>query len=226
MVSVRVMTYNVFEGGRHAGPLREVVRAVAPDVLVVNEVPPYPFVWRRRCRRLAEEWGMDLVVGGRPSGSVGLLVRPGLEATPFHQEVLGRPPCRTWRGIVSAQVRVEGRLVGVVGCHLSPDHKDLRVRETAKVLRAAETLPGPVVLAGDLNERPGGPDWATLREAGFVDHGSDDWLTFPAPAPVKRIDAVLVRGDARVLHHGDPGVDPALLAAASDHRPVLAVLDL
>ncbi len=226
MVSVRVMTYNIFEGGRFEGPLREVVRAVAPDVLVVNELPSYPFVWRRRCRRLAQEWGMGLVVGGRPSGSVGLLVRPGIEATLFHREVLGRPPCRTWRGLVSAQLRVEGRLLGVVGCHLSPDHKDLRVRETAKVLWLAETLPGPVVVAGDLNARPSGPDWETLQAAGFVDHGSADWLTFPARAPVKRIDAVLVRGDVRVSHHGDPGVDPALLAAASDHRPVLAVLDL
>jgi endonuclease/exonuclease/phosphatase family metal-dependent hydrolase len=226
MVAVRVMTYNIFEGGRFEAPLREVVRAAAPDVLVVNELPPYPFVWRRRCRRLAEDWGMELVLGGRRTGSVGLLVRPGVAATPFHHEVLGRPPCRTWRGIVSAQLRVEGRLMGVVGCHLSPDHEGLRVRETAKVLRVAETLPGPVVVAGDLNERPDGPDWATLRKAGFADHGSGAWLTFPARAPVKRIDAVLVRGDARVRHHGDPGVDPALLAAASDHRPVLAVLDL
>jgi hypothetical protein len=29
-----------------------------------------------------------------------------------------------------------------------------------------------------------------------------------------------------VPHHGDPGVPEELLAAASDHRPVLAVLDL
>ena len=47
---------------------------------------------------------------------------------------------------------------------------------------------------------------------------------FPAGSPVKRIDAVLVRGDVTVSHHGDPGVDAELLATASDHRPVLAVL--
>jgi hypothetical protein len=29
-----------------------------------------------------------------------------------------------------------------------------------------------------------------------------------------------------VLHHGDPGIDEALQAEASDHRAVLAVLDL
>jgi endonuclease/exonuclease/phosphatase family metal-dependent hydrolase len=59
----------------------------------------------------------------------------------------------------------------------------------------------------------------------LVDHGGDSWPTFPADSPARRIDALLVR-DATVLHHGDPGVAPALLAAASDHRPVLAVLSL
>ncbi len=226
MTRLRVLSYNLFEGGRCREALREVVQAVAPDVVVAQESPPYPFVWRRRCRELADDWGMHLVVAGRPSGSVMLATRPGIEATLFHAEVLGRPPCRTWRGIVSAQLRVEGRLMGLVGCHLSPDHPRLRSRETAKVLQVAATLPGPVVLAGDLNERPDGPDWDTVRRAGFVDHGSGAWLTFPADRPVKRIDAVLVRGDPHVLHHGDPGVCPALLAAASDHRPVLAVLDL
>jgi hypothetical protein len=35
-----------------------------------------------------------------------------------------------------------------------------------------------------------------------------------------------VRGAARLLHHGDPGVDEELQARASDHRGVLAVLDV
>ena len=226
MTVLRVMAYNIFEGGRFGEPLWEVVRAAAPDVLVVNESPPYPFVWRRRCRRLADDWGMHLVVGGRPSGSVMLLTRPGIQATLLHQEVLGRPPFRTWRGLVSARLRVDERQLGVVGCHLSPDHPRLRLREAAKVVDVARALPDPVVLAGDLNQAAGGAVWQSLRQAGFVDHGSEDWQTYPSVSPVRRIDAVLVRGEVDVLHHGDPGVPPHLLASASDHRPVLAVLDV
>ena len=42
-----------------------------------------------------------------------------------------------------------------------------------------------------------------------------------------RIDALLVRGTtAKVLSHGDPGVPEELLRAASDHRPVLAEIEL
>ena len=53
------------------------------------------------------------------------------------------------------------------------------------------------------------------------------WPTFPASSPETRIDALLVRGTtARVVSHGDPGLPERLLSAASDHRPVLAVLEV
>ena len=225
MPQLRVMTYNIYLGGRGGRLLDQVVRAAAPDVLVVNESPHYPGVWRWRCRGLARRWAMDLVVGGRPAGSLMLLAKPGLRVTFRHQKVLGRPPFRPRRGIVSAEVEVGGRPVGIVGCHLSL-HADERAREVEKVVEAADSLGDPVVVAGDLNERPNGPSWRRLREAGFEDAGTRDWLTFPADSPVKRIDAVLVRGDVAVFHHGDPGVPAELQAAASDHRPVLAVLTL
>ena len=225
MAQLRVMTYNIYLGGRGGPLLDQVVRAAEPDVLVVNESPHYPVVWRRQCRKLARRWGMEMVVGGRPAGSLMLLVRPDLRVTFRHQKVLGRPPFRPRRGIASAEVEVRGQRVGIVGCHLSL-HPDERAREVEKVIEEADSLGDPVVVAGDLNERPNRQSWRQLREAGFVDHGTREWLTFPADSAVKRIDAVLVRGDLTVSHHGDPGVPADLLAAASDHRPVLAVLDL
>jgi endonuclease/exonuclease/phosphatase family metal-dependent hydrolase len=113
----------------------------------------------------------------------------------------------------------------VVSCHLSLE-ADRRAREVERVIEVAGRLRGTVLIGGDLNEKPGGPSWRRLREAGYADHGSKAWPTFPADAPVKRIDALLVRGGAPVSHHGDPGVDDALQARASDHRAVLAVLDI
>jgi endonuclease/exonuclease/phosphatase family metal-dependent hydrolase len=225
MVRMRLMTYNIYLAGRRGAPLHEVVRSVAPDVLLVNESPHYPWVWRRQCRALAEQWRLRLVTGGRPAGSLMVLTRDGVKADVLRRKVLGRPPFRPRRGIVAAQLEVEGRPVGLVGCHLSL-HPRQRLREGGQVLTSAEGLRGPGVVAGDLNEPPGGPSWARLHAAGFVDHGDRGWLTFPAERPAKRIDAVLVRGDVAVHHHGDPGVAEELLARASDHRPVLAVLDV
>ena len=225
MTRLRVMTYNLLLGGRRGQPLHEVVRAVAPDVLLVNESPKRPLRWRHDCRHLADRWHLRYVAGGRPAGSNMLAVAPAIGVKSTLAEVLPQPFTAPRRGIVAAQLHVRGRLVGVVSCHLSLD-RDRRRREVARVLEVASELRGPVVLAGDLNETPDGPSWATLLRAGFVDHGGSGWRTFPSDDPDRRIDALLVRGAVEVLHHGDPGVDPALLAAASDHRPVLAELEV
>ncbi|MGZ4531472.1 MAG: endonuclease/exonuclease/phosphatase family protein [Mycobacteriaceae bacterium] len=219
------MTYNILQGGRRGAPLDEVVRAVAPDVLLVNEAPKTPFVWRGQCRRLAERWGMRYVGGGREAGSNMVLVSGAVEVTSAHAEVIPQPLFQPRRGIEFARLRVEGRPLGVVSCHLSLD-RDRRQVEVERVLEVADGLGDRVVVAGDLNERPDGPCWRRLEAAGFVDHGSRSWLTFPSEAPDRRIDAVLVRGDFAVVRQGDPGIPSDLLARASDHRPVLAEIEL
>lgn len=225
MPDLRVMTYNIWMGGRGGASLGEAVRAASPDVLLVNETPKVPLLWRRRCRRLAESWGMRHVTGGRDAGSNMVATRPGIEALSTFTTRLRQPAFQPRRGIAAAQLKVEGRLLGVVSCHLSLD-AERRSWEVERVIETADRLRGPVVVAGDLNERPGAPAWRRLEAAGFVDHGSEAWLTFPASSPTKRIDALLVRGDVAVGHHGDPGVDERLQARASDHRAVLAVLEL
>ena len=228
MTRLRVLTYNILLGGAQR-PVPDVVRAIAPDVLLVNETPKTPLRWRRDCRRLAGRCGLRYVEGGRNAGSNLVAVREGIGAKWSSAQRLPQPAWQPRRGVVVAQLRVEGRLVGVVGCHLSLA-RDRRPTEVRRVLDAAAALRGPVVLAGDLNEPPDGPSWRLLRAAGFVDHGSGreagDWLTYPADQPRKRIDALLVKGDVGVVHVGDPGVDVALLAEASDHRPVLGVIEL
>jgi endonuclease/exonuclease/phosphatase family metal-dependent hydrolase len=221
--TLRVMTYNILLGGRRRQPLRDVVRAAAPDVLLVNESPKTPLLWRWRCHRLARDWGMRFVVGGRPAGSNMVLVRAGVAVPAVRARVLPQPRFQPRRGIAAAQLEVDGRPLGVVSCHLSLD-RARRLVEVAEVVAVADRLHGTVVVAGDLNERPDGPAWAALRRAGFRDHGARSWLTFPAERPDRRIDALLVRDGVEVSTHGDPGVPATLLAAASDHRPVLAVL--
>lgn len=225
MSLVRVMTYNIHLGGRGGAALDEAVRWARPDVLLVNECPKRVLTWKRQCRRLSDAWRMRVACGGRPAGANLILVVPGVGVKAVGAQILDQPVLAPRRGIAWAQLRVNGFLLGVVSCHLSLD-RARRVQEVERVVEVADRLRGPVVVAGDLNEPPSGQAWTRLRDARFVDHGSDDWPTFPAHAPTSRIDALLVRGGAAVPHHGDPGVPPDLLAAASDHRPVLAVLDL
>jgi endonuclease/exonuclease/phosphatase family metal-dependent hydrolase len=224
MVQARVMTYNIFMGGRKGAALHEVVRGVAPDVLLVNESPKTPILWKRQCNKLAEKWGMRFAGGGRKAGSNMVAVGRNVQVKSVHASVFKTPMFKPRRGVIAVQLRAEGRLFGAVSCHLSLG-REQRLEEIEQVIEAANRLRGPVVVAGDLNERPGGPSWKRLREVGFVDHGTNDWLTFPAREPETRIDALLVRGNATVSHHGDPGVPIELQQRASDHRGVLAVLD-
>lgn len=225
MPQLRVMTYNIWMGGRRGRLLDEAVRAAAPDVILVNESPKTPLLWRRRVRDLAGRWGMRYVVGGRSAGSNMIAVRSHVQVTSSYAVTLRQPLFQPRRGIAAAQVRVRGRRLGVVTCHLSLD-AGRRAAEVVQVLAVAGRLRGPVLVGGDLNEGPRGPSWRRLRDAGYVDHGTDAWPTFPVGEPSRRIDALLVRGGVPVLHHGDPGVDPGLQREASDHRAVLAVLDL
>ena len=225
MALVRVLTYNIWQGGRRGALLHQAVRSSAPDVLLANESPKTPLLWKRRCLRLADRWGLLYVAGGRNAGSNMIVAAPPLGVDATYVRTLRQPLFQPRRGIAAAQLLVEGKALGVVSCHLSLDEEQ-RLLEVEEVIEVASSLRGPVVVAGDLNERPTGPCWARLREAGYLDSGTNDWLTFPAHQPRKRIDAVLLRGNAQVLHHGDPGIEETVQERASDHRAVLAVLAL
>jgi endonuclease/exonuclease/phosphatase family metal-dependent hydrolase len=223
---IRVATYNILMGGRRGSAVHEVVHRLEADVLLVNESPKQPLLWKRRCSGLCDHWRMRYVAGGRPAGSNLVVAGPRVAVKSSGAERLKQPLFQPRRGIAWAQLRVEGRLLGVVACHLSLD-RERRLREVQRVIEVASGLRGPVVVAGDLNEPPRGPSWQRLRDAGFVDHGDRSWETFPAEEPGTRIDALLVRGTAAtVVSHGDPGVPEQLLRAASDHRPVLAEIEL
>lgn len=223
MTGVLAMTYNI-HGGRHRRELARVVRSLGPDVLVANESPKLPLLWRWQCERLTRDWGMRYVAGGRSAGSNLLVASARVRVLHTRAWRVAQPLLRPRRGIVSAQLRVGSVVFGFVGCHLSllPDS---RRREVELVIEAADALTGPVVVAGDLNERPGGHCWTRLTAAGFTDAGETSGPTFPAARPDRRIDALLVRG-AGVRAQPAAVLDPRLLAAASDHRPVAAWLEL
>ncbi|MEP7090242.1 MAG: endonuclease/exonuclease/phosphatase family protein [Nocardioidaceae bacterium] len=154
-----------------------------------------------------------------------MLAREEVEVESVLCRVLPQPRWSPRRGIAAAQLRVGGGPIAVASCHLglAPER---RLQEVEEVLAVADGLVGPVVVGGDLNEPAGGPCWRRLQDAGFVDHGSARWPTFPATRPAARIDALLVRGDVRVTHHGAVDVPLALLAQASDHLPVGAVIEV
>ena len=223
MATITVVTYNVY-GARYRSALRRVVTALAPDVLIVNETPKIPLVWRWQCDRLAGSWGMSRAGGGRDAGSNMICVSTRVHVASVTARRLRQQRFKPRRGIVTAQCVVDGVEFGVVGVHLSLIRRSRPVEARAAIADAAG-LRGPLLMCGDLNEGPDKPCWQAFRDIGLVDRADPLAFTSTAANPVNRIDGLLVRG-APVLEHVVPDLPPAELAAASDHLPVLARIEI
>lgn len=221
---LRLVTYNVRSLRDDRRAVVAVLRACAPDVVCVQEAPR--FAGRRlQAAWLARASGLRVVAAGRRAGGLLVLARPALEVVHRRALRLERAPRLHQRGLAVAALRTPVGPVTVASMHLDL-HGGWRRRHVAEIL--AELGDGaPAVLAGDVNEEPSGPAWrqlaGVLQDAGAVAPVGAQ-RTFPASAPARRIDAVFADRRLRVLACGVPDLPAELLAAASDHLPLLALL--
>ncbi len=224
MTTLRVLSYNVLSLRRGRSLVADVIKACDPDVVCVQEAPRFLF-WRRRCRALAAAAGLEVVTGGRPAGANLLLVRPGLTVVARRSVKLPwRPPLHR-RGLAMGLFRVDGREVVVAATHLSLDPAE-RLEQASLALRHLRGARRPAILAGDVNEDPPDPAWrllATALQDAYATAPDGDGLTSTADNPRRRIDGVFVDRRLRVVSCGVPDVPG--IKAASDHRPVLAVVE-
>jgi endonuclease/exonuclease/phosphatase family metal-dependent hydrolase len=222
---LRVLTYNIHHGEGIDGKfdyerLARVINSAKPDVVALQEVDRGT---RRsagvdQAARLGELTGMRAAFGvalyyeGGEYGEAILSRFPMADRKahhlPFHQ---GQEP----RTALEVAIRPDNGVpeflfVGTHWCHQSNDTRTEQAEQTNR-LYPAEGGP-PVILAGDLNARPGSSPMNVLVEGQWVD----------AIAPQSRIDYILYR-------RADPWrvVEVTILdeRVASDHRPVLAVLE-
>ncbi|MGZ8831155.1 MAG: endonuclease/exonuclease/phosphatase family protein, partial [Thermoanaerobaculia bacterium] len=131
------------------------------------------------------------------------------------------------RGALEAVVEVPGAKLAVFNTHIDASRDDFyRLQEMAKLLQLATNsinrLGRSTMVGGDLNAEPGSAVIGMLRGSplrdAWPDCGQGAELTYPANAPVKRIDYLLLPADwicvsAEVID-----------TQGSDHRPVLFVI--
>jgi len=131
-----------------------------------------------------------------------------------------------------------GGPVVVFSAHLHPRSRDVRLREIAQVrtwLQDSLDANAMLLVQGDLNHPPDGPEYALWRETGLVDtfaaRDASGEGTVRSDKPVMRIDYIWVHGSlaqrlrqSRVLFEGAFRVNPddPFSFALSDHLPVLA----
>ncbi|GII59979.1 hypothetical protein Skr01_00640 [Sphaerisporangium krabiense] len=225
---IRVGTYNVRSMYDDTAALARVITAMAPDVLCVQEAPRFGR-WRRRRAELARSAGLR-VVAGRRFGGVAVLAAPGIRVLHAESHLLRPFAGLERRGVAMAVVAHAGMRVTAVSVHLDL-HAAARLCHAVEIMRLVRPVSlrygAPVVIAGDLNERPGDPVWAYLTR-GLADCYAlaprGEGLTYSAREPRDRLDAVLAGEGLAVRSCGGVEAPVADLRAASDHLPVVAEL--
>jgi endonuclease/exonuclease/phosphatase family metal-dependent hydrolase len=230
MGEIRLLTYNIRALRDDAHAVGEVIRALSPDVVCIQEAPRF-LRWRSKRAAVAREAGLVVATAHRPGGLMLMTsLRAKVVSTNF--VLLSKRPKLHQRAVCSAVLELDGVRWHIASVHLSlsADERQVHLEELWSALdRPGSDEPrsdGPLVVAGDINEEPGGPVWNELGTRlvdawALTETGSG--LTYSASAPRKRIDAVFVDHQVEVVScravDDVPGV-----RVASDHLPVLAVL--
>lgn len=207
----RVLSWNVRSLRDDARGVADTLRRLQPDLVCVQEAPRL-LGWRTSRRRLAARTGLRRLTAARACGN---LLLAGPAARPLRTGVVALPhrPGLHRRAVAYAVVVVAGRELVLASTHLDLD-PPARLDSAARV-RAA--LPaGPLVLGADVNDEPGSPAWQALAD-GLAEVGGGP--TFPARAPRRRIDALLVHPALDVLAY-----DVVATGPVSDHLALCATL--
>jgi endonuclease/exonuclease/phosphatase family metal-dependent hydrolase len=226
---VRVLSYNIRSMRDDTVALARVIRACAPDVVLVQEAPRF-FRWRKAAARLARATGLVHVTGG--ATAAGPMVLSSLRAEVLRTEdvLLPHHPPLHQRGLATAVLRIGGARLAVVSAHLSLDPAE-RYDQAGLLLDRVAKLGEPhAVVGADVNEPPERPGFTRIAEELQDCFAVNPWggEVTNVRAPFQRVDAVFASEQIQVLGcgvpHSVPGVTHADLHAATDHLPVLTAL--
>ena len=249
-MSLRVMTYNILDGGinreRH---ILEVIQAATPDVLILQEVFTEDFL-----KFLSHSSGMTYYIGtGSQQRKVALLSKLPVLAFKSHHPLLP-----IWRNFIVAEIEYEpNKTTRIIGVHpianLGVVFEVWRQWEAKYVTSHIQDFQNmPCLIAGDFNAIAPGekvktenmPNWLkwiiylqgnrvyhfsieTLLSAGFTDCfrflNSDNGFTLPPPNPNARLDYIFVNARMKAYLTKCWVVrEPNSVNLASDHYPVMA----
>lgn len=245
MLDLMTLNLNYFGSKHGAWELRcerllEVLRMHRPDIVALQAVgaeadgvagrsqaqqiaarlPEYRQVWFEEVQRSADD---------RRQGSA-FIARSRLVPVGRH-ELPGGDDAEdaNRRMLLHARVQNGAEPLEIVNAHFSwvPT---LNQSNVAAALTYLQTLPGAVVLLGDMNAPPDSAGMRLLADAGWTDawallHPHDPGFTFEADAPAQRIDYVWANAAAAARLRGMRRLVPAPDARLSDHLGLIVTMD-
>jgi len=234
-ITVRVLTYNIHHGeGRDRQVdlprLADVMKSVQPDLVALQEVDQGTerasgadqLAELEQLMNMHGEFGKAIDYQG---GSYGVAVLSRWPVLNAENRPLPSSPDREARTALTVQVRVGegGPLVRFTSTHLDQARDSEDRLAQARSLQALPVIEGsPTILAGDLNARPDTEVMKMFEAQWTIASSADASPTVPGGRPRLRGDYVLVRPldgwrvtESRIIDE----------TVASDHRPVLVVLE-
>lgn len=246
---LKLLSYNIrFGGSGRESRLSEVIRAIAPDLVVFQEATD-----PRVIEGLAESTGLSQWAARR-AHSIGYISRVAVAHHEWHYPAEARHSF--------LEIALEGSESRIFGLHLSARFSKWSERRRAREIRALlkgieRHQQGFHVLVGDFNTLAPGelldvrrmPAWIRaliwisgrdiqretiqiMLDANYLDgyrflYPEDKGYTFPTWDPHLRLDYVFLPAPyASRLTTCKVITEPSTVAQASDHFPILAQLDI
>lgn len=236
--SLTILCYNIHYGQGTDGVydlerLARVIKQHDPDLVALQEVDVRVERSGRthQARTLGELTGMSVRYGPTQHYQGGLYGNAILSKLPILDVLIeplpyteSTPELTTYpRGAIAVTVRTAGgQRLRLVSTHFQHNLADDRVAQAKRINELFAEDEMVTILAGDMNAVPGSEPIKILREK-WVQAGGDDVPTAPSGEPRVKIDYIFYRPASRFSLHSTAVIDEPL---ASDHRPVLAVLEL
>lgn len=233
---VRVLSFNIYHGETVAAKkkfdldlLAKVINDVQPDLVALQEVDDktnrarkFDLVTELGLRtKMSPLFGKAMDYDGGGYGE-GILSKFSFLATRNHALPArsGKEP----RAATEVQVVLKsGDTIRFVGTHLdhTKDNTD-RINQVKELNKLFANSDLPTIMAGDLNATPDSETMQLLFQqwSPTIDHEN---YSYPADNPTSKIDYILFRPANRWRVIESKVIDEKI---ASDHRPILTVLEL
>ena len=224
----RFMTYNIHQGF-NAGQIpsleviADTIKSESPDVICLQEVVRGWMVDEQQdtLSYLAERLGMQYVWLPNIGDLYGDAILSRFAISNVKRVSYAREPGLSHqpRGVLFAKT---ANLT--IGCTHLDDISDasiVRQEQVRTIIREISDTSSPLLIAGDLNAKPGDIEVRLLNEFGLDDLGQSAGDTTTGDSPQKRIDYVWGRGVVGAQAHTVSGQDLIDAKRASDHRPLI-----
>lgn len=241
MSVLRVATYNIHKGVQGMGPSRRLeihnlghaVEQLDADIVCLQEVRRH----NRKLERQFTRWpDLDQANYLTPDGYEAVYRTNAITRHGEHgNALLSRWPVLDTRhsdvsdhrfeqrGLLHAQLLVEGKEVHVVVVHLGLIHasRERQVQRLGEYIRRELPENAPLIVAGDFN------DWGAklLKPMADLDLRTFDSLrlpTYPSRLPLLHLDRIFMRGLRPLNAHVPHG---KVWTRMSDHLPLIAELE-